>query len=69
MQKNPAKIEFLKNCKEYNKGTGFLRFFVIYAIPIYIIFLLCQNDLHTGFGQLRLVLRCVMHICYQGDSC
>ena len=37
IQKNPAKIEFIKKCKEYNKGTGFLRFFVIYAIPIYIV--------------------------------
>ena len=37
MIKNPDRVEFEKKCKAFEKRTLFLRVFVIYIIPFYIV--------------------------------
>lgn len=37
MNKNSSKTEFIQKCNAYYKGTRFMRFYVIYALPFYII--------------------------------
>ena len=37
MNKKSAKTEFIQKCNAYDKGTRFMRFYIIYALPFYII--------------------------------